>query len=65
MKGRTGASMVTRDGYHRAKRRKRAREREEQRWAEMSGPVVTYFREPEVSAPLLQTMPSDLGPTLG
>ncbi len=44
-KGRTGASMVTRDGAARAKRRRKAREREEARWKALSGPLTITFDE--------------------
>ena len=45
MKGQTGSSMVTRESYARQKRRRRARKREEARWAALSGPVVSYVDE--------------------
>lgn len=37
--------MVTRESAARAKRRRKAREREERRWAELAGPVTVYVDE--------------------
>ncbi len=42
-KGKTGASMVTRDSAARAKRRRKHREREEARWRSLCGPVTVSF----------------------